>query len=559
MKAMQLKSNRRPKNLFFVAPLILGLLSLAVVFSSLQWIGSNLKVSREQELVIHAHAVMNSLRSQIFERYADSQAFSLNPILIKALENPNQDNFNQASHVLDKLVEFYKVYQASVLTNVQGQVIALNMRKPDGSLLDTNKWKSFPGMSANRWIADSNLPKTIVSDLRFQSKWKDYFGDAPIQTFSSPVLDASGQIIGAITNYTSVLYVEREMDNAFQNFVKMNLPSMRIYLLNDVNQLIGTFENQKSDYGAMDDLAPVMPEGKSFTESDNLVRSQYVLEDKRLPNIPKWRVVLEAKKDDFFDEVNSIRYSSYLLASLFFIVIFYFTFLLFRFRAKQERTLSKRLMEVQEEERSRISREVHDELGQNLTAIKIHLSRVQSENLDDALERIQDAKEMIEVTNDVARRISRELHPSLIENLGLVEALKWKINGLQTGQGIHCVLQIADGLNLDHLPKDVKGHVFRIVQESLNNIQKHAKCSAVQVNFRRERNEICFTITDNGVGLPATIQTSSMGIRNIRERAQLIGGQVHFQSEIQKGTTVVCRIPNLIVTKGPSVEALNYV
>lgn len=215
-------------------------------------------------------------------------------------------------------------------------------------------------------------------------------------------------------------------------------------------------------------------------------------------------------------------------------------------RASSERlrSLAARLLTVREEEQARISRAVHDELGQSLTAVKLDLAwlakRLPRES-GEMLEKIRSTRQLAEGLIQDVRRISTELRPSILD-LGLVAALEWQVQEFQARTGIHCNLRL---LTREAFAPDVSTALFRVLQESLTNVARHAKATRAEVVLQKRRDQLVLWIHDNGRGFDQADPSlsKSLGLLGMRERAAILGGQVKISSAPGKGTTVTAWIP----------------
>lgn len=214
---------------------------------------------------------------------------------------------------------------------------------------------------------------------------------------------------------------------------------------------------------------------------------------------------------------------------------------------EQLRALSVYLQYVREEERTRIAREVHDELGQSLTSLKLDLSWLagrQPLGQRPLHDKIKAMARHIDATILTVRRIATELRPGILDDLGLVAAIEWQANEFQGRTGIEC--DVASTLTDDApLDADLNTAFFRIFQETLTNIMRHANATQVIVRSSEEQGSVLLSVKDNGRGITAAEihDTRSIGLLGMCERAALLGGEVAFQSESGKGTTVKVRIP----------------
>ena len=216
-----------------------------------------------------------------------------------------------------------------------------------------------------------------------------------------------------------------------------------------------------------------------------------------------------------------------------------------RTSGEQLRGFAARLDAVREEERMRMAREIHDELGQALTALKLDLSWLHSKSLPPAKTRTQ-LKEIIgrvDQTIESVRRISSELRPSILDNLGLVPAIEWQVSEFRKHTRIRAQL-VSNVESLD-LPVDASIGVFRVVQEALTNVMRHAKASRVQIRLALKNDCLQISIADNGVGMKQNRETGlkSLGIVGMKERISRIHGEFNFISELGKGTRLEITVP----------------
>ena len=194
---------------------------------------------------------------------------------------------------------------------------------------------------------------------------------------------------------------------------------------------------------------------------------------------------------------------------------------------EQLRALSTYLQTVREEERTRIAREVHDELGQALTSCKLDLSWIASKlprELKALLEKTRALSTHIDSTIQMVRRISAELRPGVLDHLGLAAALEWQANEFQNRTGIRCDVQAE--LSDSQLEQDISTTLFRIFQETLTNVIRHAGATQVTVNLKVNEGRIILEVEDNGRGISRgeVNNTKSMGLLGMRERAALLRG-----------------------------------
>jgi PAS domain S-box-containing protein len=221
-----------------------------------------------------------------------------------------------------------------------------------------------------------------------------------------------------------------------------------------------------------------------------------------------------------------------------------------RKRTEESRTrLIERVMSAQEEERRRIARELHDETGQSLTSLLLGLRLIgDTRTLKKAETQVSQLRHITVQILDNLRRLARGLHPSILDDLGLVLALTRYATDYAQSHGITVSLE-AEGLGSSRLPSAVETALYRIMQEALTNIARHAAAKTIKIALTRQLAGVHMTVEDDGCGfdVETTIRTSNtsghLGLYSMRERAMLLGGSVTIDSTRGKGTTVSVRIP----------------
>jgi signal transduction histidine kinase len=218
---------------------------------------------------------------------------------------------------------------------------------------------------------------------------------------------------------------------------------------------------------------------------------------------------------------------------------------------EQLQALTNHLQNVRESEQKRIALEIHDELGQALTGVKmgVHwLSRQIAEkngNLknSDIARKLDDMLKTIDSTVSSVRRIATELRPSVLDDFGLIAALEWQIKEFERIYGIPCTFR-SDVAEFDIDP-ETSTTVFRIFQEALTNIARHANASTVDIGLRLEEGYLLLSVNDDGVGFqPDELRGKrSLGILGMKERAKLVGGVVEILPEDSRGTEVALKVP----------------
>lgn len=218
------------------------------------------------------------------------------------------------------------------------------------------------------------------------------------------------------------------------------------------------------------------------------------------------------------------------------------------------RKLTQRLQSVREEERSRIARELHDELGQTLTALNLDLHWLKNHLVPAppaAQTRLVAMCELMKETMQSVRRICADLRPRVLDDLGLLPAVEWLVRDFRKATGIHCRL-LAPGRAV-HLPPEQATDVFRILQEGLTNAARHARATRITVTLSLRHGSFTLKVADNGIGIARKriCSSQSFGLAGMRERALRWGGNIEIRGRPNKGTTIVAQVP----VGGGSAEA----
>ena len=217
-----------------------------------------------------------------------------------------------------------------------------------------------------------------------------------------------------------------------------------------------------------------------------------------------------------------------------------------RKQAEEEaRQLSGRLITAQEKERARLARELHDDLSQSLALLSIKLQMLgRDQNEPNALQqRVEELTSQIQHLSSDVHRISHELHPATLTQLGLVAALRGFCRDVSEAHGID--IQFEPGDVPGTLPAEISLCLYRIAQESLQNITKHSGASVANIIVRKDAGDICLSITDNGCGFDpeAPRHRESIGLVSMQERIRAVNGTLTIHSVIGTGTTIEARVP----------------
>jgi signal transduction histidine kinase len=212
--------------------------------------------------------------------------------------------------------------------------------------------------------------------------------------------------------------------------------------------------------------------------------------------------------------------------------------------AAREQDMRSKREEAREDERKHIARELHDELGQHLSAIRLELAFVRMRwgaDNPELREKVQSVQKSIDGVIYVVRDLVARLRPVVLD-MGIASALEWLVCEFQTSSEVKCDLQI--GEQVADLTPWQTNTVFRLVQESLTNIGRHAHARNVQVSLQRQSVDYVLTVCDDGLGFdPTKIGVKSLGIQGMRERAQMLDGQLDLRTRPGEATTIVVTFP----------------
>jgi len=216
---------------------------------------------------------------------------------------------------------------------------------------------------------------------------------------------------------------------------------------------------------------------------------------------------------------------------------------------EQLRLLSRQLLSAQEEERKRISRELHDVIAQTLTSINVRLTTLKREaslNTRGLERNIARTQELVERSVNIVHQFARELRPSVLDDLGLIPALHTFLKGFMEQTGIRVSLSAAAEVNT--VDNDKRTVLFRVAQEALTNVARHAQASQAEVKIEKFDGVICMRINDNGKGFQEggalhAKKNNRLGMLGMKERLEMVGGNITIESKPGKGTTIRAQIP----------------
>lgn len=210
------------------------------------------------------------------------------------------------------------------------------------------------------------------------------------------------------------------------------------------------------------------------------------------------------------------------------------------------RSMSRQLLTAQEEERGRISRELHDVIAQTLSGISVRLSTLELESKTaishlDLQQSIADTQQLVKQSVDVVHRFARDLRPTMLDDLGLIPALRTYLRDYMETTGIRASLTVFAGV--ERCDSGIRTALYRVAQEALTNVARHAHATRVDVSIREIDGRVCMRIEDDGSGFDATGKTSRLGLMGMRERIEMIGGVFSLTSAPGRPTTIQVEIP----------------
>jgi PAS domain S-box-containing protein len=212
---------------------------------------------------------------------------------------------------------------------------------------------------------------------------------------------------------------------------------------------------------------------------------------------------------------------------------------------EQLRELTSYLQVIRENERTSIAREIHDELGQQLTGLKLDISWIHKkipEKQNEISEKLKGVLKLLDDTIKTVRKIASDLRPSILDDIGIVGALEWQSKEFERRSGIKTIF--TSDLEELQLPEDLSTAFFRIFQESLTNVARHAEATTIHTSFDKKNGKLVLTISDNGKGMDLErMENKTLGLLGMKERTQMIGGEFYITSEPGNGTTVSVSIP----------------
>jgi signal transduction histidine kinase len=225
---------------------------------------------------------------------------------------------------------------------------------------------------------------------------------------------------------------------------------------------------------------------------------------------------------------------------------------LVRANAQSYRSMSARILELQDSERRRIARELHDSVGQFLVGLKINLSQIQNNKAENSAQLLRETLDLTDCALQEVRTISHLLHPPLLEELGFISAARWYVDEYGKRSQVQVSLRIEKSIG--RLPREIEIALFRVLQESLTNVYRHAAARSVDIGIAGENGVVVLTVADDGKGIPADVvlrfdsgAAPGIGLAGMRERLAEFGGRMNVHSS-SAGSVVEVTIPTRLPT-----------
>lgn len=214
--------------------------------------------------------------------------------------------------------------------------------------------------------------------------------------------------------------------------------------------------------------------------------------------------------------------------------------------AREMQQLSRQILQAQEDERYRLARELHDEAAQSLTSLLVHIRLLErAKDPVEAQHHVQELRELTARALEDVRRVALDLRPTILDDLGLAAALEWRVDEFNKLEGVRATITVTD---LDRrLPRETELVLYRVGQEALSNVSRHAAASEVKVTLRRDERHCVLEVADNGKGFdPLWVNPQTghgLGLVGMRERVAMVGGELEVTSRPGAGARITARVP----------------
>jgi signal transduction histidine kinase len=399
---------------------------------------------------------------------------------------------------------------------------------------------AFTRMDASQsWVHHTREVQSALSQFAIASARAGRLRSEYLNSGDDSLLQQQAEVVSQIRNAAEVIQ-RLTADNAQQqvNCRKLaELKEQRIALMDDAIELKRTGKSTPGTQGALSRQSLATAD-----ETDLLLRSMYETEEQLLAQ-------RQARARRFTRVTAGILIASLFLALILFMVHHRLMMaqVIARSRAElAQRALSAKVLTLQDEERRRFARELHDSVGQQLVAMKMAISVLQARFPGETS--VQDCVKLLDDSISETRTISHLLHPPLLDEAGLNSASRWFVEGFGKRSGIDVNLDIHDGAS--RLPEATELVLFRVLQESLTNVHRHSGAKRADVSLQMAANQVILRVRDYGNGMPPAVVQSlredgsggGVGLAGMTERIREIGGSLEINSSTA-GTEIVARVP----------------
>jgi signal transduction histidine kinase len=393
--------------------------------------------------------------------------------------------------------------------------------------------------TAQRWVSHTRDVQSALADINNTStragRARTRYVDTGDDSFFQEYQVAAGETASKLKHGG-----ELAADNPWQqdNWARLeNLTNRRLGLLNNSVQLkrSGSLDGQEQ--------ARLRQQIIDVSAEADVLLQKMQDEEQRL---------LDTRRQQ---SERMFRITAYILCAAFVVALalffFHYRLLNNELKAREQaeaalRTLSVRLLELQDQERRKFSRELHDSLGQYLVGVKMNLTMLGNSVPANSL--IAESIKLLDQAMTETRTISHLLHPPLLDETGFASAARWYVEGFAKRSGIQTSLDMPE--NLDRLPSSLELVLFRVLQESLTNVHRHSRSPSAEVSLKLSQDQVVLRVRDYGKGIPAEVLSrfrrnrahGGVGLAGMRERIHELGGRLEMESD-DHGTQVVATMP----------------
>ena len=412
---------------------------------------------------------------------------------------------------------------------------------------------AFNRMDASQgWVRHTRDVQNALAQFSMATARAGRLRSEYVDSGDASLLQQQAEVVSQIRNSVATIQ-HLTADNAQQQANCRQLDDLKEQRIALLGQAIELKKTGKSTAAAQ---AAISRQSLAIAEStDLLLQRMYDTEEQLLAE-------RQARASRFTSLTAAILTTSLFLALVLFIVHHQLLMDQVGARSRAElsqRALSAKLLTLQDEERRKFARELHDSVGQQLAAMKMALSMLQVRLPGDTT--VQDCLKLLDDSIAETRTISHLLHPPLLDEAGLNSASRWFVEGFGKRSGIDVKLEIADGAS--RLPEATELVLFRVLQESLTNVHRHSGAKRADVSLQTAGNQVILRVRDYGDGMPPAVLQSlredgsggGVGLAGMTERIREIGGRLEIHSSAI-GTEIVARVP-VCATSAPKVSPPN--